>query len=199
MATLADIKQTVYDELVTALVTYTGETESTIRSNKQVRPNNRYEEGPLPAYTFETFETDIDRGLGSGVHVDEITRTDSGLIDTITVRRTKRCQFDIGVHAAGDNDEKSDKLYGQLEEQFTPLIEDVGLTTNTLHSDVETLRLRGTSDVSQPSDAVRGERFRIDVQYYRYIDIIDVPTMETINTDLLVIDEDDNEVKFADI
>lgn len=186
MATISDIKQTVHDELVTALANHLSVPETDIETNAQVRPANRYEDGGFPAYTTEAFESVVDYGLGSAVYVDEVTRLQDGTIDSITVRREKNCRFDIGAHATADDQMDVDQLYTQLETHFTPLIEDVGLVQDVLHPDAEKVRLYGTSDVGQPSDGVRGDRFRMDVQYKRYIELRDIPTMETIDATITV-------------
>jgi hypothetical protein len=160
MVTSPQLKETIYDELVATLAAHTGNTESTIESNKQVRPTNRYEDGAFPAYVFDTFDTDINRGMGSGVQVHNVVRNADDTIDKLVVRREKEMRVDVGAHATGDRVKEADELYSSLEEHFTQFVEDVGLTTTQLHSDVQTVRLRGTTDVSSADDGIRGERFR---------------------------------------
>lgn len=182
MATTEDIKEAVYSEVETVMATFMATDVQTVRSGNHVRPNNDVDDGGFPAFTIESFESGVNRGMGSGVHVHDIRRDANGYIDAIVARRTKDRRFDIGAHTTGDDERALDQLYDTLEAQFIPLVEDVGKDSDTLHTDVESLTLHGTSDVSSPNDAVRGDRFRIDVRYYRFVELTDIPTMKTVDT-----------------
>lgn len=222
MVTTPQLKETLYDELV-AVFTHAvvGNTEYdhlwSTRAYEEpsfgedtfkykldeeipshVRPTNRYENGTFPAYTFDTFDTDINRGMGSGMQVHNVIYNVDDTIKKLIIRREKEMRVDVGAHTANDDVKASDKLYSALEQHFTPFVEDVGVNNKTLHSDVETLRLRGTNDVSSPDDGIRGSRFRMDIEYHTFIEITDVPTMETIQSDFDII-LDGTDADFDDV
>lgn len=178
MATKQDIIDAVHDELVDVIATTTSVT--TTDAPAHVRLARRGTEGQLPGFTIEMFEQTLNRGIAGGGIVTNITRDQNAGTADVTVTREKQATVDVAAHAADGNDRAVNTLYDAVDKRFTRL--DTRYQTQPmLHDDVDNISPQGTQDVSSPDDNVRGDRYRINIEYDNHHTITDIPLIKTVN------------------
>lgn len=150
--------------------------------NEHVRIAERTDDPNLPGYEFSCFEADLTRGLGSNREVHDISHSGTGV--TVTTRRRKDLTVDILAHAAGDDHRDVLKLYDAAERKFDSFTEPHG-DASSLHTDVDEIEIEDNSDASNPQDAVRGDRLRISLEYYRFNEE-QYDSMQHVKTDIEV-------------
>lgn len=185
MASRQDIEDAVHDTLATSL----SEISSLDDPSTHVRYVERTDEPQLPAYEFELFESDLTRGLGSNVEVHNVVRGE----DTITVvtRRRRQATVDILAHTSDDNRRAVTTLYDAAAQRFNRYQQPQG-NPALLHEDVDEIDVAGTQRIGEPQDRVRGDRLRVQIEYYRFTKH-DYESMEHIDIDLTVDDIPDAE------
>ena len=184
MATRQEIEQALLDVLADVLATEFDTSRDDVYSHVGIE--GRATNLDLPGYTFELFETDEGYGMHGNPHVVDTTLTDDGL--EVTYTRRKEATVDIIAHSADGDSRGVNRLYDAVDRQLTRF-EHRFASTDTLHEDVEhaELSVRGTQDVSQPGDNIRGDRLRVLVPYHRYYEGL-YPLIEEVEQD---VDTDD--------
>lgn len=189
MATRQELAQAVHDQLVDVLGNYLSVQNSDAASHVELR---QYADAlDLPAYTFEIFETDLDYGIHGNPYPQTVN---AGTNFSVTYARRKEATIDIAAHARNDDSITVNDLYNELEQRFT-LLQDRTLGQQQLHSDVVAggIDVQGSQDVSNPESEIRGDRFRVLVEYESYVTAT-ASVLEQIDT--TIEDVDDSTVEY---
>lgn len=185
MATKLDVLDAVH-ELLATTISNTVDGINTPYEHVRLTEQTEDAETRLPAYTLDAFASDETVGLGGDVLTADTTVT--GAETTVTKLREKELTLDIAAHAAGDDARMVSTLYAAAEAAFV----DIEDRPEELHADVRDVNIDGTTDVSAPDTALRGDRLRVRLGYRRYFEQTEV-TMQDIDVTLTVDDSTDTE------
>jgi hypothetical protein len=190
MATKEDIKQTLYDELASLIDDVT----DVQRPYDHVRVADRDEDERQPSYAFRETVIPYKLGLDGNVHVDDVTYDSEGYAQEVIYRRDQTISFEI--LATDDNDDvaSKDALYVALQDFFTQF-NTPAYSPSDFHADVQHIEVFGTTDVSRPDEAIRGDSFRVDIRYGRYTIFDDFQPMREIRQSF---DDDSDTVYITD-
>lgn len=178
MASRQEIEDEIHSTLVGVL------TELGIENaDPHVRLIERSDEPRLPGYEFETFESDLTRGLGSNLEVDDVIYNDDDTV-TVVTRRRRQATVDILAHAGDDNRRTVTKLYDAAERDFDRFTQPHGEPT-LLHEDIDDIDVQGTTRLDEPQDRVRGDRLRVQIEYHRFT-AHEYESMQQIDTNIEV-------------
>lgn len=186
MATLSEVKQSLYEELVTVLSNKYGLSDP----YNHVDPVQTGDDQVFPSLNFETQVIPVERGLHSAIYVDEVSYT-NGTIDSITYRRDYTLFYDVIASVGNDDQEERADLYNAVENHFLTYLTHTA-SLDTINEDIDDISVDGTSDESRPDDAVRGDRLSIELEFSKYLTTSDVTPMNTVAMELTVEEDTDD-------
>jgi hypothetical protein len=182
VATKEDIKDAIYDDLVTVVSNNTGVSTP----DEHVDVLQQREDARYPFVGFEVFGQPLDRGFDGSIHVDDVVYS-SDKVDYVVYRRDTRLTVEFGVQTDDGDVHLKDQLYTAVRDHF----DEYAATDNPdgLHSDVDGIDPGGFSDESSPDESVFGDRVQYQVEYSRFWNFTGVIAMETVNVDVEDLDE----------
>lgn len=181
MATRQELEQAIHDELANVVATY--RSTSLADANSHIdRAQMGADSIDLPGFTFSIFEGDMNRGIHGSPEVRDITVDDANNDVIIEYARPKRATVDVAAHARRNDQTTVNALYSALEAHVTRL-QSRTPGADVLHTDVHEsgIEVQGSQDVSDPQDDIRGDRFRLTVDYDRTIEAT-TDLMATVET-----------------
>ena len=188
MATKLDVLDAIHDVLAETITDAVDGDVTDPYTHVRLTEQTEDADTRLPAYTLEAFTSDITVGMTGDLQTASSDVT--GTTATTTQVRQKELTLDIAAHAAGDNARRVNALYEAAETAMVPFVDD----PDTLHSDVEAVDIDGTTDVSSPDTATRGDRLRVTIEYERYFERTDT-VMDDIDVTVRV---DENNTSSTD-
>ena len=159
MATRQEIADAVATLLAEALVELGVDSAA---APEHVDVTEAQSEPQLPGYAIEIFESDLTRGIGSPLEVAE-SDSDGTTVDVVK-RRRREASIDIMAYAGEGNQRTVNQLYDSADDAFAMIAD----TPESLHEDVQEIDIGGTENVASPSDDVRGDRYRVQLEYDRF-------------------------------
>lgn len=179
MATLPELTELLDSELQGIIATKYG----IGTPSNHVGPSNSHDQQTLPSLQYETQVTPIKRGLDGEAYVDDIIY-ENGSATAIIFRKDYTLYFDVIASAGNDDTKERDELYTAVDQHFTQYV--AWGDAEDLHSDADELRLLGTSDESRPDDAVRGDRFSVELDFSAYLEWTGFSSLESVQMDVEV-------------
>lgn len=178
MATKKDIKNTLYDALVTIVSNTTS--VSTPENHVDVL-QHRSEDRPFPFVSFEAFGSPHNRGFDGNIHVANEVYS-SGEIDYVQYRRDTRLNVDIAVEMDGGDAQAKDDLYTAVQDHFSTYV--ARTKPENFHSDVYEITDEGFDDESDRSNNIMGDRQSYMIGYKRYFRVDDYVPMREISVSI---------------
>ncbi len=192
MATRSELTQLLDNELQSIISQRYGVTDAT----PHVAPARTQDDQTLPSLNYETQVTPQRRGMHDESHVDELKYTD-GSVSAIVFRDDKTLFFDVTASVGDDDFKEKDDLYSAVENWFD-IYDGKRKQPEDLHSDIDELRVLGTSDESRPDDAVRGDRLSLEIDFSVYDEYTDFDTMESFTSNIETKDQISQEEQTID-
>lgn len=150
------------------------------------------EAGDPPVYPFigiqKIASTSDSAGIGSGeLYVDDLSYTNDGVLESITYRRDVTLRVEV-IPVTDEDPKLRDDLTTDLTDFYSKKVR-----KDTLHSDMEGLKIEEATPQGRADDFVRADGIPIEIDYERYLVDNDPDVADTVNVDIDVGDEADTD------